>query len=306
MLEQEPMTTTAGFTDISAQHWVTALPQPWRNYGYLLRLDRPIGTWLLLLPGWWALALTGLNLWYLLLFAIGSVIMRGAGCIINDLWDRDFDRQVERTRARPLASGAVSPREALQLLALLLVLGFLILSAFNSFALLMGSLSLVLIITYPLMKRITWWPQAFLGFTFNWGVILGAAVATGTLPLWVWPMYAAGVLWTLGYDTIYAHADTTDDALIGVKSTARLFGRNSKKWVAGFYVGAGLLLVLAGLTANVGGYFYAILALTAIPTTHLIWTWRVNEPEDCILCFRANRMFGLLVFAACVSGTMSV
>lgn len=304
MLEQEAMTTNAAFTDISAKHWVATLPQPWQNYGYLMRLDRPIGTWLLLLPGWWALALTGLNLRYIALFSVGAVIMRGAGCIINDLWDRDFDRQVERTRNRPLASGAVTPHEALQLLVLLLLLGFLILSAFNSFAMLVGAISLLLIVTYPLMKRVTWWPQAFLGFTFNWGVLLGAAAATGTLPLWVWPLYAAGVLWTLGYDTIYAHADTADDALIGVKSTARYFGVHSRKWVAGFYIGAAALLVLAGLTANVGPYFYAILALTAIPTAHLIWSWRIDEPEDCILCFRANRMFGLLVFAAFVGGSI--
>jgi 4-hydroxybenzoate polyprenyltransferase len=298
------MESPKAFTDIRTEHWLTLMPQPWRNYGYLMRLDRPIGTWLLLLPAWWALALTGLNLWYIFLFSLGAIIMRGAGCVINDLWDRDFDKQVERTKNRPLASGAVNPREALLLLTALLLLGFLILSLFNSFAILIGALSLVLIVTYPLMKRVTWWPQAFLGFTFNWGILLGAAVATGELPAWVWPLYAAGILWTLGYDTIYAHADTADDALVGVKSSARKLGAQSKKWVSGFYAGAGFMLVLTGAAAGLDGSFYLIIALVALQVSHLIWTWRPDDPADCILCFKTNRLTGLLVFAAFVSGTL--
>jgi 4-hydroxybenzoate polyprenyltransferase len=292
------------FTDIRRQHWVATLPLPWRDYAYLMRLDRPIGTWLLLLPGWWALALTGLNLWLVFLFAIGAVLMRAAGCVINDLWDRDIDRQVERTKGRPLASGAVTVPQALLLLLALLLVSFLILSLLNDMAVMVGAASLLLIITYPLMKRVTWWPQAFLGFTFNWGVLLGAAAATGTLPLWVWPLYAAGVLWTLGYDTIYAHADAADDALVGVKSSARKLGAASKKWVGGFYAGAGGLLLLTGLMTQMGWAFYVIWLLTAAQVAHLVWSWKIEDPADCITCFRANRMTGLLVFAAFTSAAL--
>ncbi len=295
---------TSGFTDIRQKHWLALLPQPWQNYGYLMRLDRPIGTWLLLLPGWWALAITHAPLWLYLAFGVGSIIMRGAGCIINDLWDRDFDKQVERTRNRPLASGAVKPREALLLLLALLLLGLLILSLLNGMAVVVGAASLLLIVTYPLMKRLTWWPQAFLGFTFNWGVLLGAASTTGTLPPFVWPLYAAGILWTLGYDTIYAHADTADDALVGVKSTARLFGQHSKRWVSLFYAGFFVLLLLAGLSVQMGWVFYAILFLTALQTLHLVWSWKVDSPADCITCFKLNRLTGLLILAAFIGGAL--
>lgn len=289
------------FTDIKP---LSFLPPAWLPYALLMRLDRPIGTWLLLLPGWWALALGHAPLWHFALFAVGAVVMRGAGCVINDLWDRDIDAQVERTRGRPLASGAVSAKQALVFLAALCLVGLIILLQFNRFAVGVGAFSLLLIISYPLMKRVTWWPQAFLGFTFNWGVLLGAAAATGTLPAWVWPLYAAGVLWTLAYDTIYAHADTRDDALIGVKSTARLFGSKSHEWIAGFYIGALILLVLAGMAAGAGFFYYSGLVLVALQTAHLFKNWDMADPASCIAAFRANRYTGMLILAAILTGRL--
>ncbi len=290
------------FTDIKP---LSFLPPALLPYALLMRLDRPIGTWLLLLPGWWALALGQAPLLYYIWFAVGAVVMRGAGCVVNDLWDKDIDAQVERTRARPLASGAVSTKQALAFLALLCLIGLVILLQFNWLTVGLGALSLVLIVAYPLMKRVTWWPQAFLGFTFNWGVLIGASAATNTLPAWVWPLYAAGVLWTLAYDTIYAHADTKDDALIGVKSTARLFGQKSRQWIAGFYTGAFVLLVLVGLTASSGLFYYTGLVLVALQVVLLYKGWRVDDPASCIAAFRANRITGMLVLAAILTGRLS-
>lgn len=287
------------FTDIKP---LSFLPPAALPYALLMRLDRPIGTWLLLLPGWWALALGHAPLWHYVLFAIGAVVMRGAGCVVNDLWDRDIDAKVERTKGRPLASGAVTPKQALLFLVILCLIGLAILLQFNRFAVAVGAFSLLLIVSYPLMKRLTWWPQAFLGFTFNWGVLLGAAAATGTFPDWVWPLYAAGVLWTLAYDTIYAHADTVDDALIGVKSTARLFGHNSRLWIQGFYAGAGALLVLTGLAAQTGVFYYTGLLVVALQVFMLLRSWRVDDPASCISAFRANRYTGMLVLAAILTG----
>jgi len=289
------------FTDIKP---LSFLPPSWLPYALLMRLDRPIGTWLLLLPGWWSLALGQAPLWYYVLFAIGALVMRGAGCVVNDLWDKDIDAQVERTRARPLASGAVSVRQALAFLLLLCLTGLVILLQFNWLTIALGALSLVLIVAYPLMKRVTWWPQAFLGFTFNWGVLMGAAAATGAMPAWVWPLYAAGVLWTLAYDTIYAHADTKDDELIGVKSTARLFGAHSRQWIVCFYLAALALLLLVGITAQCGVFYYTGLALVALQVAMLLREWRVNDPASCIAAFRANRITGMLVFAAFLTGML--
>ena len=294
----------AGFSDIRVDDWVGLLPRAWQPYARLMRLDRAIGTWLLLLPALWSLAITGNSPRLIIFFAIGALIMRGAGCVINDLWDRDIDKQVERTKTRPLASGAVSVRQAFILLAVLLLIGFIIVLQFNGLTIALGFASLFLIVLYPLMKRVTWWPQAFLGFTFNWGVLMGASAATNSLPAWVWPLYAAGVLWTLGYDTIYAHADTADDALIGVKSTARHLGHRSKLWVASFYSGAFALLVAAGLTALMGLAFYVLLA---VAFAHAVWTvmrWRLDDPADCILRFRANRFTGILIYLAFTFGAL--
>ncbi|NBX66822.1 MAG: 4-hydroxybenzoate octaprenyltransferase [Proteobacteria bacterium] len=269
-----------------------------RGYALLMRLDRPIGTWLLLLPGWWAIALadyTRLDLF--LLFAIGAVVMRGAGCVINDLWDQDLDAAVERTLGRPLVTGAVTRREAFVLLGILLLIGFCILVSLPPLAIGLGVLSMAFVVTYPLMKRFTWWPQMFLGFTFNFGALIGWAAATGALSdtaLW---LYAAGIFWTLGYDTIYAHQDRDDDALIGVKSTARLFADKSKTWVAGFYTAATALLCVAASTP--------LMLLAAMHFSWQLWRWDMQDPASSLRFFKSNRDAGIVILMMCLVISLS-
>ncbi|MGQ9371050.1 4-hydroxybenzoate octaprenyltransferase [Azospirillum sp. A39] len=295
-----------GFTDIRSGDWIDRYaPTAARPYLRLARLDRPIGTWLLLFPCWWstALASSGLPDWRLLaLFAVGAVVMRGAGCTVNDILDRDIDGRVERTRGRPIPSGAVSVRQALAFLVLQLLIGLAVLVQFNAATVALGVLSLVLVFTYPLMKRITWWPQAFLGLTFNWGALVGWTAVRGELD---WPalaLYAAGIAWTLGYDTIYAHQDKEDDARIGVKSTALRLGDASKMWIYGFYTLTFAGLILAARLAGLGPWGQPLLALAGL---HLAWqlaTWIPDDQEDCLAKFRSNRWFGWLVLAAFVAG----
>jgi 4-hydroxybenzoate polyprenyltransferase len=295
-----------GASDILAGGWLARLPQPWRAYAVLARLDRPAGWWLLFLPGVWGIALAG-DPWpdprLLLLFLAGAIVMRAAGCVINDLWDRDIDRLVERTRNRPLASGAVSPMRALLFLAVLLSIGLAILLQLNWAAVALGAASLVPVVLYPLMKRITWWPQLFLGVTFNWGALLGYLAAAGELGAAAIVLYLAGIAWTLGYDTIYALQDIADDELIGVKSTARLFGRDgAQAWVGVFYTGTILLLFLCGSMAGLGWPFLVGLIL---PAVHLGWQVHTLDPHDAAGCarrFRANRDAGLLIAAAIMLG----
>ncbi|MGY8955460.1 MAG: 4-hydroxybenzoate octaprenyltransferase [Alphaproteobacteria bacterium] len=294
-------------SDIPRDSWLERfVPAPARPYGRLMRVDRPIGTWLLLLPGWWALALAAPpgqwpNPLWVGLFAIGAILMRGAGCVINDLFDRDFDAQVARTADRPLASGAIRVRAALLFLAALMLISLGILVQFNLFAMIIGALSLALIVPYPLMKRITWWPQAWLGLTFNWGILLGWAVVRGELEPAAFVLYAAGFFWTLGYDTIYAHQDKEDDALVGVKSTARLLGANSRPWIAGFYV---VCLALLALSASMAGAAWPFWIGLAVGAGHLVWQTKTidfDDPKDCLTKFRANRDFGLIIFAAAIA-----
>lgn len=294
------------FTDISDHSWVARnLPVFLRPYARLMRLDRPIGTWLLLLPCWWGVALASPrfpSLWLMFLFAAGSVIMRGAGCVVNDLYDRDIDRQVERTATRPLASGEVKPWQAIVLIVLLLTLGLGILLLLNRPAVMIGFGSLFLVFTYPLMKRLTWWPQLFLGFTFNWGALVGWAAVAGHMAPPVWWLYSAGIFWTLAYDTIYAHQDKQDDERIGIKSTARLFGKTSKQWVGLFYVITILLLLAAGHAAGLGKAFY-VLMIWACSFAYNQWTlWRMHRPENCLQRFRSSRDFGLIVLLAIIAG----
>jgi 4-hydroxybenzoate polyprenyltransferase len=300
-------TTHHSASDIPRGNWLDRrVPAGARPYARLMRLDRPIGTWLLLLPGWWALAIATPdgawpNVWWVALFGIGAILMRGAGCVINDLFDRDFDGRVARTADRPIPSGAVSVRAALAFLAALLVVSLAILVQFNLYAMVVGALSLALVVPYPLMKRITWWPQAWLGLTFNWGALLGWAVVRGELEPAALVLYAAGFFWTLGYDTIYAHQDKEDDALVGIKSTARLFGARSRPWIALFHAIAIALLSVAGWLAGLAWPWWAGLALGA---AHLAWqTWRVDfdDPTDCLAKFRSNRDFGLILFAAAIA-----
>lgn len=289
-------------SDIQAGDWIDRSVPAWiRPYLRLARLDRPIGTWLLLFPCWWSLALAAPlgslpDGKMMVLFALGAVVMRAAGCTVNDIVDRDFDAKVARTATRPLASGALSLTQALLFLALLLLTGFLILVQFPRFAIVLGAVSLVLVAAYPFMKRITWWPQAFLGLTFNWGALLGWAAYRGDLaqaPVW---LYLGGISWTLFYDTIYAHQDKVDDALIGIKSTALKLGQETKPWLIAFALvatgcfGAALLAVQAGVAA------YAALAAILV---HMMWqTYDVDldDAKDCLAKFRSNRFIGWILF----------
>lgn len=292
-------------SDINNKGWVAHVPALLQPFVILMRLDRPIGTWLLLLPGWWAVVLASGGIMQMnasdvrlfLLFGIGAVIMRGAGCIINDLWDRDFDRAVERTHSRPLAAGTVSVRAALAFLCLLLFAGLCILLQMGFVAILLGILTLPLIISYPLMKRVTWWPQFFLGITFNSGALIGWAAVTGAVGLPALLIYLGGILWTLGYDTVYAHQDKDDDALIGVKSTARKFGTASKTWIIGFYAAA-LILIAAGYLLAGAGWSSLLLLLAAAQLAWQVRTWDMNDPASSLAIFRSNRDFGLILLLA--------
>ncbi|MEL3890580.1 4-hydroxybenzoate octaprenyltransferase [Ferrovibrio sp. MS7] len=312
MAKPDPEVTSAAPdtapADALDNHWVGRwLPASWRPYARLSRLDRPIGTWLLLLPGWWSIALarppgSSLDIGLILLFGIGALTMRGAGCTFNDIVDRDFDARVERTRNRPLPSGQVKPWQAWAWLVAQSLLGFVILVSMNRLAIGLGVASLLLVAIYPFMKRVTWWPQFFLGLAFNWGAVLGYAAVAGRLDLAPLVLYAAGIIWTLGYDTIYALQDKEDDALIGVKSTARLFGQQSRQWIAGFFALAWLGIGLCGALAGMGIGFWLCLAALA---GHMAWqvlTLQPDDPADCLIKFRANRDAGLIVFLGFLIG----
>jgi len=302
------MTTTykSADSDMPVLTWIDRwAPAGVRPYLHLARIDRPIGTWLLLLPCWWSIALATQG-WpdplLVALFAIGALIMRGAGCTLNDIADRDYDGRVARTATRPIPSGAVSIKQAFSFLALQLLLGLAVLLQFNFFAVLVGVGSLVVVAVYPFMKRITYWPQFVLGLAFNWGALLGWAAVRGDLAAPAGILYMAGILWTLGYDTIYAHQDREDDILIGVKSTALRFGADTAKWISGFYSGAIALIALSGYLIDLGWAFYAGLALAA---AHLVWqvaTLDIDDAKGCLTRFKSNRHFGLIVFAAIIAG----
>ena len=295
-------------TDIPRDSWIDRRMPGWtRPYLRLARLDRPTGIWLLLLPCWWAIALgsdsTAHGLGLAILFGIGAAVMRGAGCTVNDILDRNLDAQVERTKSRPLPSGEIGLLGAFVFLAILLIVGFVILIQLNKLTVALGVLSLVLVGTYPLMKRITWWPQAFLGLTFNWGALMGWTAATDRIG---WPslgLYAAGFCWTLVYDTIYAHQDARDDEAAGIKSTARRFGRFSRPWL---FLFALLMLILLALAGEGLGRIYEIMLIPV--ALHLIWLllfWNSADPRDCLRRFQASRWTGLLVLLAIVVGRLT-
>jgi 4-hydroxybenzoate polyprenyltransferase len=300
-----PVPPNTSVADAAPGNWVERwLPAPLLPYAQLMRLDRPIGWWLLLIPCWWGLGLAALTtgpqaiqLWYATLFLAGAVIMRGAGCVINDIADRNFDGQVARTRSRPIPSGRVSVKQALVFLGLLLLAGLAILVQFNTLTILTGLASVAIIVIYPLMKRITYWPQAVLGLAFNWGALVGWTAVTNTH---AWPslmLYAAGISWTLAYDTIYAHQDKDDDILIGVKSTALKFGSNTRPWLTGFFALTTLLLALAAWGINAGPATYAGIAAAALQS---VWQIRAFDDADgglCLQLFKSNRTYGLLVLA---------
>ena len=297
-----------GWTDIASEGWVTRLPGRLRAYAMLARLDRPIGAWLLFLPGLWSILLArasaGETVRLLLLFGIGAVVMRGAGCVVNDMWDRDLDRKVSRTAGRPLASGALRMRDAAWFLLALLLIGLVILLQLDRLAQALGVFSLLLVATYPLAKRVTWWPQAMLGVTFSWAAPMGYAAAAGTVDHAALALYAAAFFWILGYDTIYAHQDREDDALVGVRSTARLFAERTRPFLAVCYAITLCLLALAGALAALGWAFYPALALPAMLLLWQVATLDVHDPAGCLRRFKLNREVGLLIGLAILLGRM--
>jgi 4-hydroxybenzoate polyprenyltransferase len=295
-----------GHTDIVAGGWVARLPARWRPYLLLARLDRPIGVWLLFLPGAWGILLArppaAQAAWLVFLFAVGSIAMRAAGCVVNDLWDRDIDRRVTRTAGRPLASGALRPRDALVFLVILLAAGLVVLLQLNRLAQALGVASLVLVALYPLAKRITWWPQLVMGFTFGYGAPMGYTAASGRIDAAWAALYAAAILWDLGFDTIYAHQDREDDALVGVRSTARLLGERTRPFLIACYAGCVAMLALAGALAHLGPLFYPALALPAALLAMQIRRLDIHDPANCLCQFRANREAGIAAAVAILAG----
>jgi 4-hydroxybenzoate polyprenyltransferase len=305
----------AGSVADATGNWVDTIAPGWlRPYLRLARLDRPIGSWLLLLPCWWSAALAAVAAqakapnpshiawpqftWHLALFFIGAFAMRGAGCTWNDIVDRDLDGSVERTRSRPIPSGQVSVAQAALFLVLQALVGFAVLISFNSFTIGLGIASLAIVLVYPFMKRITYWPQIVLGLAFSWGALMGWAGAFGRLE---WPallLYAGSISWVIGYDTIYAHQDRDDDALIGIKSTALLFGERTKPMLTVFYGLAVVLIGAAGYAAH-AGIVFAIGLLTF--AAHLGWQIArldISDPDNCLSLFKSDRDAGLILFAA--------
>jgi len=293
-------------------NWVDTVAPPWsRPYLRLARLDRPIGSWLLLLPCWWSAALAAdvarditplpLNL---VLFFVGAFAMRGAGCTWNDITDRDLDAMVERTRSRPIPAGEVSVRAALVFLVAQALIGLLVLLQFNRFAVATGIASLAIVAIYPFMKRITWWPQIVLGLAFSWGALMGFAVTFAQLDATALVLYAGSISWVIGYDTIYAHQDAEDDALIGIKSTARLFAERTQSALVVFY---GLAVILIGTALVLAGVRIPAWIGLAAFAGQLAWQIRrlqISDPALCLKLFRSNRDAGLLLFAGLLIDAM--
>jgi 4-hydroxybenzoate polyprenyltransferase len=286
-------------------NWVDTRAPPWsRPYLRLSRFDRPIGSWLLLMPCWWSAALAasvggsiGQLPLILALFFVGAFVMRGAGCTWNDITDRDLDALVERTRSRPIPAGQVSVPQAAAFLVAQALIGLMVLLQFNRFAVMTGIASLVIVAVYPFMKRITWWPQIVLGLAFSWGALMGFAVTLGRLDATALSLYAGSIAWVIGYDTIYAHQDAEDDALIGIKSTARLFGARTHQALMVFY-GLAVVLIAVAL-ALAGARWPAWIGLAAF-AAHLVWQIRrlqISDPALCLRVFKSNRDAGLLLFA---------
>ena len=295
--------------DARPDNWVDHIaPAAWRPYLRLVRFDRPIGAWLLLFPCWWGQALAELSLghpypnpWYLALFFAGAFLMRGAGCTYNDIVDKEYDARVARTAARPLPSGQVSVAKAQIFLVLLLIAGFLILLQFNLFTIVLGVSSLILVAIYPFMKRLTDWPQIVLGLAFKWGALLGWSAVQGSLALPSLALYAGCVLWTIGYDTIYAHQDKEDDQRVGLRSTALRLGAATPQWLVGFYGGA---IVLWGGAAAAAGARFAFFSALAVAALQLAWqaaTLKVDDPANCLARFKSNQLVGWLLLAGLVA-----
>jgi len=302
------MSGAAGSVADATGNWVDTLAPSWsRPYLRLARLDRPIGSWLLLLPCWWSSALAAVaahavapRMTHLILFFIGAFAMRGAGCTWNDIVDRDLDSSVERTASRPIPSGQVGVVSAAAFLLAQALIGFVVLIAFNGFTIALGIASLALVAVYPFMKRITYWPQIVLGLAFSWGALMGWAAVFGRLDVAPLLLYAGSISWVIGYDTIYAHQDREDDALIGIKSTALLFAERTKPMLVIFYGAAVILLGAAGFAAGAGIVFALGLAAFA---AHLGWQIArldIADPDNCLAVFKSDRNAGLILFAGLV------
>lgn len=295
--------------DAGPGNWVDRYaPSASVPYLRLARFDRPIGSWLLLFPCWWSLALAELyrgrpypNLWYLGLFFVGAFVMRGAGCTYNDVVDRNYDGQVARTALRPIPSGAVSVRNALLWAGFLSLIGLAVLLQFNWFTVWLGLGSLVLIAIYPFMKRFTNWPQLVLGLTFKWGALVGWAAIFSTLDTAAIVLYVGCVAWTIGYDTIYAHQDKEDDALLGLRSTALRFGDQTQNWVGGFYGIAVVLWGIAGFLANAHLIFFLAVALVSLQLSWQVSTLETANPANCLRRFRSNKDVGWAIFLALIA-----
>jgi 4-hydroxybenzoate polyprenyltransferase len=303
--------------DAPSGHWVyRTLPRRVWPYAQLARWDRPIGWWLLLWPCWWSAALAAVahaspgeslatllpSPWHIVLFLIGAITMRGAGCTYNDIVDQDIDMKVERTRSRPLPSGQVTRRQAWIFLVLQALVGLAVLLQFNDFAILLGITSLAVVAAYPFMKRITSWPQFVLGLAFSWGALMGWAAAFADLDPPAILLYCGSILWVIGYDTIYAHQDKEDDALVGVRSTARLFGENTRYWLVGLYGGALALFALAYAAAEAPLPALAGLLAAGAHMARQIRVLDIDDPDQCLKLFQSNTTVGWLVFLGLIGG----
>jgi 4-hydroxybenzoate polyprenyltransferase len=295
--------------DAPRDNWVDrAAPATWKPYLKLARFDRPIGAWLLLFPCWWSQVLAEHaqyksfpNVWYLALFYIGAFVMRGAGCTYNDIVDRNYDASVVRTAGRPIPSGQVTVRQAQIFLVLLCLIGLAVLLQFNRFTVVLGAASLALTAVYPFAKRFTYWPQLMLGLTFKWGALVGWAAVNGSLALAPVALYAGSVLWTIAYDTIYAHQDKEDDLMVGLKSTALRFGEATRRWLVAFYAGAILLWGLAGVLAHAQAGFFLALVLAAAQLAWQVATLDTSDAVNCLTRFKSNRLVGWALFLGIVA-----
>jgi 4-hydroxybenzoate polyprenyltransferase len=289
--------------DASRGNWIDRLlPEPAKPYARLARLDRPIGWWLLLWPCWWSSVMATSSFGIpplanqMALFLVGAIAMRGAGCTWNDILDRDLDAEVARTRSRPLPSGQVSTRNALIFLVVQCLIGLVVLLQFNRATIQLGLLSLAIVAIYPLTKRFVDWPQLFLGICFSWGALLGWSAFYATLAPAAFFLYGGGILWTIGYDTIYAHQDREDDALIGVHSTALLFGTRTRAAVAVLYAGATILFGLAFYAASLGLPAYISLGAGALHLAWQVWALDIDDPDMCLAIFKSNQVYGWIIF----------
>ncbi|EDO49607.1 predicted protein [Nematostella vectensis] len=299
-VQQRPPITAAEFVDSS--------PKAIQPYLKLARIDRPIGTWLLYLPCTWSIAMAAPpgvfpDMKMMALFGLGAVIMRGAGCTINDMWDCKYDKKVTRTLCRPLPSGEVSHLQALGFLAVQLSAGLAVLLSLNTYSILLGVASLGPVIVYPLMKRITYWPHIFLGITLNWGAMLGWSAIQGSCDWSVClPLYLACVPWTIIYDTIYSHQDKSDDLAVGVKSAALLLGDQVKYWLSAFGAIMMTNMTIAGMACDQTWPYYTSLALAAAHLTWQIKTVDLSNDEDCFEKFKSNKWLGLLILTGIIGG----